>query len=116
MPGSRSSWRRLNARHSLRVVQDMLEPDEESALHAVNEALTKCDSWCAERHQQVPREQAMGEARKAFAEEVRRITVAAIEERDLRIARAAQQDGASFLCALRTLGELLPCDMQPSKT
>ena len=105
---SGSSWRRLRDRSSLRVLEALLPIDEDTALDEIDSALTKLDSWCAARRQQVPHEQAMGEARKAFAQDVSRIMNAAMEARDLKVAQAAMRLGKEGLLNLQTLGALLP--------
>ena len=105
---SRSSWRRLRDRSSLRALEALLPIDEDTALDEIDSALTKLDSWCAARRQQVPHEQAMGEARKAFAQDVSRIMNAAMEARDLKVAQAAMRLGKEGLLNLQTLGALLP--------
>ena len=98
---SRSSWRRLRDRSSLRALEALLPIDEDTALDEIDSALTKLDSWCATRRQQVPHEQAMGEARKAFAQDVSRIMNAAMEARDLKVAQAAMRlgkEGLTHVC------------------
>ena len=89
----------------------MIEVDEKKAFLSIDQTLTRLDSWGAARRMEVPHEQAMGEARRAFAEEVRRICVHAFEERDLRVARAVQHEGCDGLRRLQMLGALLPIDL-----
>jgi hypothetical protein len=111
---SRGDWRRLRTRGMLRTMSAVLPVDEDGAREAIDRALTQQDSVLFEEQKRMPREQAMGEARRRFAEAVRKITVAALEERDTRVALAAKQHGFDGFCALRMLGALLPVGMLPA--
>jgi len=115
MAPARSSWRRLRERGSLRVIELASSVDEAGLMVAVDKALSDVDAIAAESITQrnVPRETAHNQGRIEFARLTRKICVDALEHRDLRMARAAQQSGVDGLCSLQLLGQLLPIDLRP---
>lgn len=83
----------------------------------IDQALSELDAICVKQVQQdgVPKERAMNEGRKAFASRISTVCTAALEEQDLRIARAVQQRGHDALYALQKIGSLLPVTMLPQE-
>lgn len=112
---NRSSWRRFRDRRSVRSLSSALFVDESRLMLSVDTALTVVDATAAKQITQhgVPREEAFNLGRKEFARATRQVCIDALEERDLRLARAAWHAGVDGLCALQSVGECFPVTMRP---
>ena len=104
---SRSSWRRLRERESLRSIL-ALEVDEQLVYVGIDSALTQLDGTVVERLQRMSREAAMQEARSDFAKQSLDVCCAELQRRDARVLQEAATRGSDGLTALKLLGLLIP--------